>query len=60
MLAERIGVSTLMVRAWMTGTLLPPKSYFFRVIDILQEAEPGCEALRGELSDEPFRKVSST
>lgn len=45
-LATRIGVSALMVRAWMTGALRPPTGYFFKVIDILNEAEPDSPALR--------------
>jgi hypothetical protein len=44
-LADRIGVSTLMVRAWMSGSLLPPPRYFFKVVDILHEAEPNSLAL---------------
>lgn len=46
-LATRIGVPALMVRAWMTGALRPPAGYFFKVVDILNEAEPHSPALRG-------------
>jgi hypothetical protein len=41
-LAERLGMSAPMVRAWLTGTLLPPPRLFFRIVDLLQEAEPDC------------------
>ena len=51
-LAERVGVSTLMVRAWMTGALLPPPRYFFKVVDILHEAEPNSPALLSPLDQE--------
>jgi hypothetical protein len=54
-LAERVGVSTIMVRAWMTGALLPPPRHFFRVVDILHEAEPNSPALRDPLEEEPRR-----
>jgi hypothetical protein len=57
-LAERIGISRIIVRAWMTGSLSPPKSYFFRVVDILHEAEPEFLASRGELEDEPPGKAA--
>jgi DNA-binding transcriptional regulator YdaS (Cro superfamily) len=40
-LADRIGVSTILVRAWMAGALLPPPSSFFRIVDILHEAGKG-------------------
>jgi hypothetical protein len=60
MLAERLGLSTIMVRAWLTGALLPPKSYFFRVVDILQEAEPDSLALRDEPKDEAPGKAASS
>jgi hypothetical protein len=60
MLAERLGLSTIMVRAWLTGALLPPKSYFFRVVDILQEAEPDSLALRDGPKDEPPAKAASS
>ena len=57
-LAERIGISKVIVRAWMTGSLSPPKGYFFRVVDILHEAEPDFPALRGKLKDEPPSKAA--
>ena len=60
MLAERIGISRVIVRAWMTGSLSPPKSYFFRVVDILHEAEPDFLALRGKVKDEPPGKAASS
>jgi hypothetical protein len=59
MLAERIGVSRVMVRAWLAGAVSPPKAYFFRIIDILQEAEPGSLALPDEREDEQSRKSTS-
>jgi hypothetical protein len=46
-LADRLGVSRIITRAWMTGSLVPPASYFFRIVDILHEAEPASPALRG-------------
>ena len=54
-LAERLGVSAIMVRAWMTGALLPPPSYFFRTVDILHEVDPDSPALRDPLEEEPRR-----
>jgi hypothetical protein len=39
-LAERLGMSTPMVRVWLTGALSPPPRLFFRIVDILQEADP--------------------
>jgi DNA-binding transcriptional regulator YdaS (Cro superfamily) len=39
-LAERLGMSAPMVRVWLTGTLSPPPRLFFRIVDLLQEAEP--------------------
>jgi transcriptional regulator with XRE-family HTH domain len=59
MLAERIGVSRVMVRAWLTGAVSPPMAYFFRIIDILHEAEPGSLALPDERKDEQPRKSTS-
>jgi hypothetical protein len=59
MLAERVGVSKVMVRSWLSGALLPPKAYFFRVIDILDEAEPDWPKLQGKLKDESPRKSPS-
>ena len=58
LLAERIGISKIIVRAWMTGSLSPPKSYFFRVVDILHEAEPDFLASPGTLKDEPPGKAA--
>ena len=55
MLAERVGVSKVMVRSWLSGALLPPKGYFFRVIDILDEAEPR-PTLQDKVKDESPRK----
>jgi hypothetical protein len=52
-LADRIGVSTILVRAWMAGPLLPPPSYFFKIVDILHEAEPNSPVLHEHLDDEP-------
>jgi hypothetical protein len=59
MLAERVGVSKVMVRAWLSGALLPPKGYFFRVIDILDETEPDWPTLQDKLKDESRRKSPS-
>jgi hypothetical protein len=56
MLAERLGVSRVMVRSWLSGALLPPKGYFFRVIDILDEAEPDWPTVQDKLKDESPRK----
>jgi hypothetical protein len=39
-LAERLGMSTPMVRVWLTGALSPPPRLFFRIVDILQEVDP--------------------
>ena len=39
-LAERLGVSVVVVRAWTTGKLSPPPRIFFRIVDILHEASP--------------------
>jgi hypothetical protein len=50
-LAERLGVSVRIVSAWMTGRLAPPPRYFFKVVDILQEAALGSAALRAGDSD---------
>lgn len=44
-LAERLGMSAPMVRVWLTGTLSPPPRLFFRIVDLLQEAEPDCGVL---------------
>jgi hypothetical protein len=44
-LAERLGMSVPMVRVWLTGTLLPPPRLFFRIVDLLEEAEPDCGVL---------------
>jgi DNA-binding transcriptional regulator YdaS (Cro superfamily) len=38
-LAARLGVSQPMVRAWMCGFVRPPDSHFFRLVDLLNEAE---------------------
>jgi hypothetical protein len=46
MLAARLGVSTLMVRAWLADALPAPRSHFFRVIDILHEADPEYAAFK--------------
>jgi hypothetical protein len=40
-LAERLGYSEGMIRAWLDGKVAPPPAVFFRIVDILQEAEPG-------------------
>jgi hypothetical protein len=45
-----------MVRSWLSGALLPPKGYFFRVIDILDEAEPDWPTLQDKPKDESPRK----
>jgi hypothetical protein len=59
-LAERLGASTPMVRAWMTGALLPPPRYFFKVVDILHEAEPSSPALLNLLDEEsPGKRAAS-
>jgi hypothetical protein len=41
-----------MVRAWMTGPLLPPARHFFSIVDILYEVEPDSPTLRHRLEDE--------
>jgi hypothetical protein len=41
-LAGRLGMSAPMVRAWLTGTLAPPPRLFFRIVDLLQEADADC------------------
>jgi len=48
-----------MVRSWLSGALLPPKGYFFRVIDILDEAEPDWPTLQDKQKDESPRKSPS-
>jgi hypothetical protein len=59
-LAERIGVSAPMVRAWMTGALSPPPRYFFKVVDILHEAEPSSPASLNPLDQEsPGKRTAS-
>lgn len=56
LLAERLGVSKVMVRAWLSGALLPPKGYFFRLIDILDEAQPEVPKVQDKLKPESPRK----
>jgi hypothetical protein len=41
-----------MIRAWMTGALLPSPRYFFKLVDILHEAEPNSPALLSPLDQE--------
>jgi transcriptional regulator with XRE-family HTH domain len=55
-LAERLGVSRVMVRSWLCGALLPPKGHFFRVIDILDEAEPDSPTLQDKPKNESPRE----
>jgi hypothetical protein len=59
-LAERIGVSGIMIRAWMTGALLPPPRHFFSIVDILHDVEPDSAALRDPLEDRPPGKRPPT
>ena len=40
MLAERLGVSEDTVRGWLVRGELPPPATFFRIVDLLQEADP--------------------
>ncbi len=56
MLADRLGISKVMVRSWLSGALLPPKGYFFRVIDILDEAQPDAPKVQDKLQGELPRK----
>ena len=39
-LADRLRQSTGMVRMWLDAELPPPPNIFFRIVDILQEADP--------------------
>jgi hypothetical protein len=48
-----------MVRSWLSGASLPPKGYFFRVIDILDEAAPDWPKLQDKPKDESPRKSPS-
>jgi hypothetical protein len=50
-LAERLGLSTVMVRAWLAGKLSPPPRVFFRIVDILHEANPGHDIPREDPCD---------
>lgn len=52
MLAARLSVSTLMVRAWSTDALPVPRHYFFRVVQILDDADPDPAAFRSKLKNE--------
>ncbi len=41
-LAKRLGMSRLLVQAWITGTVKPSRSVFFRIVDLLYgDAEHG-------------------
>jgi DNA-binding transcriptional regulator YdaS (Cro superfamily) len=58
-LAERLGMSTPMVRVWLAGTLTPPPRLFFRIVDILQEADPEYAALMEDGSTRPAAKPAA-
>jgi hypothetical protein len=55
-LAERPRVSPALVRIWSAGKVVPPPTVFFRMVDIVQAADPnyrvpsdaGCEPRGGE------------
>jgi hypothetical protein len=49
-----------MIRAWMTGALLPPPRHFFSIVDILHDVEPDSAALRDPLEDQPPGKRPPT
>jgi hypothetical protein len=46
-LAERLGVSEVLVRMWLGGKLGLPQRVFFEVIDLLEEADPEFRAVAG-------------
>jgi hypothetical protein len=58
-LAERLGVSAALVRAWLTGRLVVPQSVFFRVIDIFADHDASDGDTRG-ISDDAPRNGAST
>ena len=39
-LAERLGVTAETVRGWLVRGEVPPPATFFRIVDLLQEADP--------------------
>ena len=39
-LAQRLGVTSEAVQSWLTGGQVPPPATFFRIVDLLQEADP--------------------
>jgi hypothetical protein len=48
-LAARIGISGIVVRAWMIGAQLPPAHHLFNLVEILHQAAPDSPALRDPL-----------
>jgi hypothetical protein len=59
MLADRLGISKVMVHSWLCGGLLPPKSYFFRVIDILDEAQPDAPKVQDKQGELPRKSPTA-
>ena len=47
-LAERVGVSHLIIEEWLAGISTPPPRPFFKMVDILKEADPTYRPLTSE------------
>jgi len=57
-LAERLGVSPGMVRVWLAGNVVPVPRLFFRMVDIVQDADPTYRLPPDDGSDDPPRNAA--